>query len=375
MSSETIVVGGGLVGLATAYGLARAGVSVRLLDQGDVALRAARGNFGLVWVQGKGYGLPAYARLTMRSAAGWPSFAHDLLSETGIDVHLRQPGGFTLCLSDEEMAEETRILHWLREALGDEYRFEELDPSELRRRLPSVGPDVVGALYSPADGHANPLLLLRALTAAVQKRGVSLETGCDISAIERDGSGYRLVGAGKSWSCDRVVLAAGLGNQSLAEQVGISLGLEPNRGQILITERVPSFLDYPTNYVRQTGEGTVQLGYSGEATGLNDGVSTPVMSSIASKAVACFPHLANVQLVRAWGALRVLTPDGFPIYEQSKSFPGVYALTCHSGVTLAAVHAYEVAPWICGGPAPLELEAFNSQRFLNPVREVSNHAH
>ena len=157
--------------------------------------------------------------------------------------------------------------------------------------------------------------------------------------------------------------------------MGISLGLEPNRGQILITERVPSFLDYPTNYVRQTGEGTVQLGYSGEATGLDDGVSTPIMSSIASKAVACFPHLANVQLVRAWGALRVLTPDGFPIYERSKSFPGVYALTCHSGVTLAAVHAYEVAPWICGGPAPLELEAFNSQRFLNPVGEVSNHAH
>jgi glycine/D-amino acid oxidase-like deaminating enzyme len=184
-----------------------------------------------------------------------------------------------------------------------------------------------------------------------------------------------LTGNGRTWEGDQVVLTAGLGNQSLAEQVGISLGLSPNRGQILITERLPQFLDYPTNYVRQTGEGTVQLGYSNESTGLNDGVSANVMSNIARRAVACFPRLANVQLVRAWGALRVLTPDGFPIYQQSLSMPGVFALTCHSGVTLAAVHAYEVAPWITGGPPPYELDAFSDQRFKDPDYEVTSNGH
>src|SRR5471032_1659731 len=144
MTGETIVVGGGLVGLAVAYGLARAGQSVRLLDQGDVAWRAARGNFGLVWVQGKGYEMPAYARWTLESAAAWPRLAQDLLAETGINVQLRQPGGFLLCLEDAEFAEESRRLHWLREALDGNYRFEEVGPIELRRRLPGVGPEVVG---------------------------------------------------------------------------------------------------------------------------------------------------------------------------------------------------------------------------------------
>lgn len=375
MSGVTIVVGGGLVGLATAYGLACKGQKVRLLDQGDTALRAARGNFGLVWVQGKGYGMPPYARLTLRSAAAWPRLANDLLVETGINVHLSQPGGFSLCLNHDDMAEEAAQLRWLREALDGRYRFEELGPAELRKRLPGVGPDVVGACYSPEDGHTNPLFLLKALTAAVQRRGVILETGCDVQKIEATESGYKLTGSGRTWEADRVVLTAGLGNQSLAEQVGISLGLSPNRGQILITERLPHFLDYPTNYVRQTGEGTVQLGYSNESTGLNDSVSANVMSDIARRAVACFPRLANVQLVRAWGALRVLTPDGFPIYQESPSMPGVYALTCHSGVTLAAVHAYEVAPWIAGGPAPFELEAFSDQRFKDPDYEVTSNGH
>ncbi|MDC6378878.1 FAD-dependent oxidoreductase [Pseudomonas graminis] len=375
MSGETIVVGGGLVGLATAYGLACKGVSVRLLDQGDIAWRAARGNFGLVWVQGKGYGMPAYARLTLRSAAAWPRLAQDLLVETGVDVQLRQPGGFTLCLNQEDLAEETRQLRWLKEALEGNYRFEQLSPAELRQRLPSVGPDVVGACFSPDDGHVNPLLLLRALTMAVQRRGVKIESGCEVHFIEHATAGYRLSGNGRSWNCERVVLTAGLGNRALADQVGISLQLEPNRGQILITERLAPFLDYPTNYVRQTGEGSVQLGYSNEATGLNDAVSANVMSKIAQQAVSCFPVLANVQLVRAWGALRVLTPDGFPIYQESTSFPGVFALTCHSGVTLAAVHAYEVAPWICGGAVPDELETFSDQRFKNVAHEVAGNVH
>ncbi|MBN8478089.1 MAG: FAD-dependent oxidoreductase, partial [Burkholderiales bacterium] len=71
--TDAIVVGGGLLGAAIAWGLARHGRSVRLLDEGDDALRAAGGNFGLVWVQGKGAGCPPYARWTLRSAAAWPA--------------------------------------------------------------------------------------------------------------------------------------------------------------------------------------------------------------------------------------------------------------------------------------------------------------
>ncbi|NWA10968.1 NAD(P)/FAD-dependent oxidoreductase [Pseudomonas gingeri] len=370
MSGETIVVGGGLVGLAVAYGLAREGQSVRLLDQGDVAWRAARGNFGLVWVQGKGYGMPAYARWTLGSAAAWPRLAQDLLAETGINVQLRQPGGFLLCLDEAELAEESRRLHWLREALSDDYRFDVLAPAALRRRLPGVGPDVVGACYCPADGHVNPLLLLRALTMAVQRRGVVLQTGCDVRRIERHGEGYRVTGTGGLWFGERVVLAAGLGNQVLAAQVGLNVKVTPNRGQILVTERLAPFLQHPTNYVRQTAEGSVQLGDSHEAAGLDDRISAGVVASVAQRAVRCFPHLAGVQLVRAWGALRVLSEDGFPIYRQSCECPGVFAVTCHSGVTLAAAHAFQLAPWIAGAAPPEDLDAFSDQRFQQIAREA-----
>src|SRR3954468_3364701 len=100
-SFDAIVVGGGLVGAAIAWGLRRQGLATVLLDEGDVAYRASRGNFGLVWVQSKGLGAPWYQRWTRASASVWP----DLAKALGTDVGLQQPGGVHLCLSDNEIAD------------------------------------------------------------------------------------------------------------------------------------------------------------------------------------------------------------------------------------------------------------------------------
>ena len=102
--TDWLIVGGGIVGAAIAWGLARAGQRAMLLDEGDDAFRAARGNFGLVWVQGKGFGHPAYARWTLEAAAAWPAFAAELADRTGVDVELVRVGGMTMCLDDDELA-------------------------------------------------------------------------------------------------------------------------------------------------------------------------------------------------------------------------------------------------------------------------------
>ena len=77
-----------------------------------------------------------------------------------------------------------------------------------------------------------------------------------------------------------------------------------------------------------------------------------------------FPRLAPLNVVRTWAALRVMTQDGFPIYDQSSECPGAFVATCHSGVTLAAIHALTLAPLIAKGEWPAEtFEAFSSRRF------------
>ncbi|EJL05533.1 FAD dependent oxidoreductase [Pseudomonas fluorescens Q2-87] len=367
--TDVIVVGGGLVGMSIAYGLALLGRQVSVLDEGDDAIRAARGNFGLLWVQGKGYRMSPYAQWTRDSVALWPRLASALHADTGIDVHLRQQGGFQLCLSDAEMNEESHRLGWLREALQGDYPYELLDAAQLRVRLPGVGPEVVGGCFSPMDGHVNPLKLLRSLYAACLSRGVKLINGHHIDAIEALATGFELRAGPQRWAARQVVLAAGLGNRALGAMVGLDVPVQPNRGQILITERLKPFLHYPTTYVRQTDEGTVQLGDSHESAGFDDGTGSQVMAAIARRAVQCFPRLAEVRLVRGWGALRVMSADGLPIYEAPQACPGLSIVSCHSGVTLAAVHALRLAPWIAGEFDEPAVKLFGLQRF-NPQAEV-----
>jgi glycine/D-amino acid oxidase-like deaminating enzyme len=367
-----IVIGGGLVGTAVAYGLARSGADTVVLDQGDDAFRASRGNFGLVWVQGKGHDLPDYSRWTRSSAQRWPAFAQALLEDSGVDVQLKQPGGFHMCFSDEELLERQSRLQSLQDVLGD-YPFQMLDAAELKARLPLIGPSVVGASYTPQDGHVNPLKLLRALHTSAQAKGARLFGGVQVDRIDCAPGEFRVTAGQRRFIAPRIVLAAGLGNPGLAKQVGLHAPVAPNRGQVLISERVRPFLEYPTINVRQTDEGTVQLGDSMEEVGFDDGTSIEVLAAIARRGVSTFPLLRDVRLVRAWGALRVMSPDGFPIYQQSDAHPGAFVVTCHSGVTLAAAHALRIAPWIMGAAQPDELAVFAGERFLTD--KVFSHAH
>ena len=369
---DVLVLGGGLVGSAVAWGLACEGAQVTVLDQDDGAFRASRGNFGLVWIQGKGYGLSPYARWSRSSATHWPALAAALLDETGIDVALRQPGGFHFCFSDDDLADRAKRLGTLQRELGD-YPYQLLDAREVRERLPQIGPDVIGASYTPMDGHVNPLKLLRALHTGMQRRGVKLVNNEEALRITPDSGGFAVQGKRGTYRAARVVLAAGLGNRALAPHVGLHAPVAPNRGQVLISERVAPFLHYPTLNVRQTDEGTVQFGDSMEEVGLNDFTTTHVLSDIARRGVRAFPMLKDVRLVRTWAALRVYSPDGFPIYDQSALHPGAFVVTCHSGVTLAAAHALRIAPWITGGAMPDELPAFSGARFTESPALIPAH--
>ncbi|GGF04524.1 FAD-dependent oxidoreductase [Aliidongia dinghuensis] len=359
---DALVIGGGLVGAAIAWGLARAGAETALIDEGDVAFRAARGNFGLVWVQSKGDNRPEYAHWTRRSAELWPDLAETLARETGIDVALAQPGGLHFCLSEAEMAERGQMITRMHNQSGG-IGAKLLDRSELKDMVPGLGPDVRGASFSPVDGHASPLHLLRAFHAGLIGRGGRYLPGRTVDRIAPAPGSFAVYSGTERFVAPKLVVAAGLGSRHLAPMTGLDMPVDPLRGQIMVTERLKRFLDLPTVFVRQTAEGSVLVGDSHEDVGFDNGTTPAVMQDIARRSVATFPALADAQIVRVWGALRVMTPDGFPIYEQSARYPGAFAATCHSGVTLAGAHALALAPAIAAGALPSSLDSFMSGRF------------
>jgi len=359
---DLIVIGGGLVGSAIAWGARKAGADVALLDEGDIAFRAARGNFGLIWLQGKGVGVPPYMHWSLRAGKMWPTLAAKLVEATGIDIGWRQPGGLQFCFSEADLNKRREIVA-RTQADGGDIAIEILDRQALTGLLPELGDEVVGASFSPADAHVSPLYLLRALQQAFQEAGGLYRSSFSVDRIVPSGDSFTAFSGERSVTGKRIVLSAGLGAARLAPQVGLSMPVKPERGQIVVTERMKPFLPYATNCIRQSVEGTVLLGSSHEERGFDEGTDVATAATLCKTATRVFPRLADANVVRAWSSLRVMTPDGLPVYEESSDYPGAFAVTCHSGVTLASVHALEIGPALAAGTLPSEVSSFTSDRF------------
>ena len=362
---DVAVVGGGLLGSAIAWGLGRLGKRVAVLDEGDIAKRASRANFALVWVQSKGLGMPAYTGWTMRASKAWGSLAVELKEQTGLDVCLQQNGGFHLTLGDDEFEERSRLVTRMHNQAGaTDYKMEMLPASEVKKMLPLIGPEVSGGSFCPFDGHVNSLRTFRAFHTGFRQFGVSYFPERAVSAIAHGGGEFRLATPKGEIGAGKVVLAAGNANQMLAPMVGLSAPMGPTRGQIVVTERTTPFLPHPLTTIRQTDEGTVMIGESKEDELDDRALKQSINAVMADRAQRIFPHLARLNVVRTWSGIRVMPQDGFPIYDQSETHPGAFVTCCHSGVTLASNHAFEIARMIAAGALEPELVgAFSARRF------------
>lgn len=369
MRPDIIVIGGGTVGAAIAYGLASRQEKVLLLDGDDGDFRAARANFGLVWLQGKGLGMPAYQALTRDSIARWSGFRDALETGTGIGLHYQQDGGLAFCLGEDAFEERRLELTRLHNQFaGGEPDWEMLDRPSLERLMPKVtfGPRISGASFGRRDGHCNPLRLLAALHGSILRHGGAIRHKARVERIEPVGRDFQLFLDGETLVASRIVIAAGLGSPALARQLGLDVPVRPERGQVLVTERLAPFLPLPASGLRQTEEGTVMIGATKDHSGFDASTTTQASAWLSRKTVDIVPALAGARLVRHWAGLRIMTPDGYPIYTQSETHPGAFVTLCHSGVTLAAFHAEALAEAIAAGSLPDTLSPFHQSRFDVP---------
>jgi len=347
-TTDVVVIGGGVVGSAIAYGLARRGARVTVLDEGDDAFRASRVNFGLVWLHSKGAGMPAYGFWTRHSCDLWPQFAAELKDLTGVETNYVKSGGLSYCLGEAEYSKKIETVQRMRaQAEHDPYQTRVLDRSELLQLMPraALGPDVTGASYGPHDGHVSPLNLLRALHSGLKQLGADYRSGSPAIEIKPVGGGFEVRTPQQIISTPKVILAAGHGITPLMRPLGFNVRIHAERGQQLVTERAAPVLPLPANGVRQTAEGTFLIGSTQEDAGFDVSTTPQAGAKMAAR------------------ALRTLTDDKCPVYEESAQYSGAFLATCHSGVTLAAVHATDLADALHQGKLDARIEPFHGKRF------------
>src|SRR5262249_44380542 len=238
-------VGGGLTGMAIAWGLVRRGRRGGGVDGGGTAHPAPRGKFAPGWGARKSPGTPGYTLWTMAAPQRWGAFAAALSEDSGLDVAFRRPGGLHLLLSERELESRANALLRLHNQPGMQaFEYRMLDHDAVKKMLPQVGPEVAGASFCPFDGHVNALRTLRALHVAVACLGGSYRPNHAVERIETRAGEFRLTTAAGEIAAGRVVLAAGLGNARLAPMVGLEAPVRPQRGQIIVTEKVAPFMNH-----------------------------------------------------------------------------------------------------------------------------------
>lgn len=349
---DIIVAGGGIAGLATAYGLCEKtkGLRIAVVDAPTQMNKASRTNVGLLWCQSKFLHEPDFARWGFMSCRLFPELLKDLQSITKQKIDVYFKGGLIPTLGEEEYQTRGDYIDGLRNVLG-EYNGGMINRAELERKLPKIafGADVSGAAWCEEDGVVDPLALLRSYRIAIQNLGADFYDSTEIHDITHHNyTSYTLATSIGTFQCNRLVLAGGLANKRLANFAIQSLPIFADKGQVLLTERLPMVMPIPVLGCTQTFGGTVIIGFKHETRGHDATVVPHAVAQEGLWALRVWPELGQKRIIRTWPGLRVMPDDKVAIYSHLPKHPQVTLINTHSAVTLAAVHSRYIPDLVMG---------------------------
>lgn len=370
VGAEVAIVGGGIVGCAAAYYLARRGVEVVLLEKSVIGGEASGRNGGGVRAQCRDRRERPLAMASIRLWMG-------LEAELGFDVEYLQGGNVRLATNAERMAVLGREAE---EELEDGLAVEMWDRDELRRRAPYLSEVFVGAKYCPIDGTANPILATRAFGRAAKRAGatlltyteavsVAVQAGRITSVTGRDMHGEILVEA------PRLIHAGGPWTPMLSETLGVLVPIEPARSVVAVTQRMPPlFKEFISShdlgvYGRQARDGHVHIGGVGTpGRTFDQGIPAGVIEQLARGTAQMIPSLRGANFLRTWAGTLEMTPDKVPIIGPVDGVEGYILASGFSGhgFCLGPIAGKLLSELIVDGEPSLSLHEFRLSRFAEP---------
>jgi D-amino-acid dehydrogenase len=410
-SVDVAVIGGGAVGVCTAWELARDGASVALLERGpELAWGCSAGNAGIV---GPSHVLPLATPSAVRDGLRWmtrpdspfyvrPSpgvvpwlgrFAaasapgrvrrsrevlrglalrsadvHAGLASLGLDTGYRQAGLLNV------FARESAFAAARRDALEDERHgiaHEVLSAEDLRVAAPRFAGDFAGGILTPAEAHCDPHRFVTAVGAEARRLGVALQTGVEVLELRRSGGRIESL-----WTTEgdlavgELVVAAGVWTPRLASQLGVELPIEAGKGYHVDVPagdhdpELPIWL-HEDRVVVTPLDGKVRFAGTMELSGVNHDVSPRRVAAIGAAVGRVLPGLAARPPAHIWRGLRPCTPDGLPVIGRPPAIENATLATGHGmwGLQLAPVTAELVGRVLSGDDDAEEMEPLRADRF------------
>jgi len=371
---KLIVVGGGIIGCATAYELAKAGCAVTLFERASPGGEASSAAAGLLAPMGESSGSP-FERLALASWRLYPEVAEELRDRAGIDVEYVTRGTiYPLHTAAEVDAAAARA----RRPQARELGIEAWDAADVLEREPVLASTVRGAMFVKGDHWVNNQRLVVAYAQAAIAAGVALRSGAAVTRVLVEGGrAHGVVVDGERFEADAVLLAAGAWTGELVATFGARLPVEPRRGQMLALGHVPPVLRHVVHahdvYLVPRPSGELLVGATVERVGFKREVTAQGIGGLLASAIAVAPALGELSITRAWFGFRPWAPDDLPVLGPWPGVKGLFVATAHyrNGILLAPITARLLCGWITTGRPMIEAAAFLPDRFLRKARSTS----
>ena len=384
--ADIIVIGGGVIGSSVTYQLAKLGKKVLQIEREDLTKGSAGATDGVVGYHTKKPG--AQMDLAVQSIAMFQSLSQEL----GMDIEYGFQCGGMQPVEDK--------MQWdMLSAMVEEQRKSGVDIhmisiEEARRIEPLLAEDLYGALYSPTGGKVNPIRLTFAFQKAARALGAVTLTETEVTGFVMEGSKVLGVKTKKGdFRGDAVVNACGSWAAQIGAMAGLSVPIQPRKGQLIVTEPIGHFMNVTLQCARyniikfrpetikdqsvlklgsslsieQTEDGGLIIGGTREFAGFDRGNTLEAVETILKRAVRFFPALKDVCIIRCFAGLRPYTPDGLPLIGKVDALEGFYMAAGHEGDGIAQAPSTGklLADQIVLGRVTesYSLESFNPNRF------------
>jgi len=366
-TADAVVVGGGVVGCAVAWELAREGLAVTLLERDAIAAQASGAAAGMLTPSPEASDDGPFLRLARASLALFPSWCEALRDGSSVDPEYEVSGSLHVARMPDE-SERIRERACRLATPGAEW----LDARAAREAAPGLSEAIAGALWSPGDAHVRSPMFTRACATAAGQLGARIETGVAAVGLRRTGAritGVLTTAGERAAGC--VVLCTGAWLPECAAWLGVraALPIEPVRGQILSLEApeppLRTIVIGGGVYLVPKRDHSVVVGATQERVGFDCRVTAEGVAQLLAAAPGLVPALARSTFRSAWAGLRPATPDHLPLVGALPGVEGLVIAAGHfrNGVLLAPITAQLVADLVRCKALPADAEALRPERF------------
>ena len=363
-----MIVGGGVVGCATAYFLARDGLSVMLIERDSVASHASGFAYGglspIIGVEEDDPMLP----LSDAADAIHRELAGRLPGESGVEYEYRRKTSLTVATSPLEVDDLRLAYDWLATNYDGEVVWH--DQKSLRELEPRVGASVIAGLFADRSGEVEPYRFTLALWQAAERSGAVMRNAA-VAGVERSGGNVRGVRLenGEEITAGAFVLAAGPWMGKATEWLGIDIPISPLKGQILRLkapgEPLAVSLSWSHNYATTKPGGLLWCGTTEERVGFDETPTAFGRDTIMASVIEVLPYLADAELVQHTACLRPVAPDGLPVIGPAPGNSGVFIASGsgRKGIFLGPAMGRSIADMVEGRESSIDVSRLSPDRF------------